>query len=69
MSDLVGLISIYFTGYVAFLGIFSGLVCWLLYSRMLQNENFPIESKIAKYGGMAYIFLSIVLYLIGRLTG
>lgn len=66
ITDHLHFLITHFSPYVMVLGLFSGLICRFLFSSRLKQEGYPLEGRIAKYCGTAYIALSVFLYLIGR---
>ncbi|MBZ4645427.1 MAG: hypothetical protein PWR27_2004 [Petroclostridium sp.] len=58
-----GIVSIYFL----LLTVYAGAACILFVSPYIKSGGFKKEAAVAKYGGWAYIFGGIGLYIIVRL--
>lgn len=65
MSDtIIYYIRLIFTNYLIGIIFVSGLILSFFITSSIPASKYPIENKIAKYGGIIYIFIGVAMFFI-----
>jgi len=66
LGTIIWFIPRLITFYFLVATFFSGAICYFLLSHSLKNE-YPLESKLAKYGGLIYMIGGPLLFFTVKL--
>ena len=69
LEVILRIIRMVFTQYLVGLLIICGVVLSLIFPAIIEDSKFPVEYKLGKYAGYAYMSLGVLMFIIVMLLG